>query len=332
MQRQTQTPQVTQRVVKVSLVHVADDTWKQLRRLAYHCAQFGNNLLSEQYAKKKGLQAEWKTYRDYRDTLSSYVRDAMQREVQAMWQRNGRDMLRGAQTVGRFAADRALVIRERGIVLTRHEDGQLAFMLRFEPSPAPAIELPVFMPSLKKDPLRRQLLDAFLTEPERMRKASVIFHRPGRKISLFVAYTKALPADPGQREGIATVHCLGDGECWIWAHGNRLTLTDRIYRMVHMKEHFGRIHARLRFALGRKGRWHVMKKKLAAVSNFESWVQGPLHQLSHEIVAWADQQRVAEIKWQIDDTAPELPWYALQQMVQYKAAERGIVAANRQVW
>src|SRR5574341_1430015 len=100
----------------------ATEQYIALRRLAYQCAAFGNQMLNESYAKIKGWPAGG-TYKDFSATLSAAIRDAVNRECVGIWRRNGKLILRGEQTLARFSANRALVVRDRGIKIERRADG-----------------------------------------------------------------------------------------------------------------------------------------------------------------------------------------------------------------
>jgi hypothetical protein len=258
------------------------------------------------------------------------VRDAINRETMGYWRRNGKKVLRGEETLGRFSANRSLVVRDRGVKLERREVTQegktfqkFFLSLRLEPVPAETTEVAVFMPA--KDKFKRDLLDALAADPDRIRKATICFKRPGRKVYLLLTYAK--PLVQIEREGpTMLVSVLSDGSCWLRCEGRSLSLANRIYRLIHMKEHFARIHARLRAHLGKRGSRYRAKMALLKAGNFTTWALIPLHQLSREILAYAEQQQAKEIHWQIDAGAPDLPWYQLQSMVQYKAQEVGIVA------
>src|ERR1041385_750075 len=88
-------PVVFQRTIRVPLVAVEDETWRELRRLAYLSSNYSNNMLSSSYCEAKGLKAEWTTYTDYADQLSAAVRDALGRECVGLWRRLGKKILRG---------------------------------------------------------------------------------------------------------------------------------------------------------------------------------------------------------------------------------------------
>ncbi len=326
------TPLAVPRIVRVPLRPLPDETWRLLRRHAYQGAVYGNALLSEQYAAAKGLQAEWKTYTDHNQILSAAVRDAIGREVIGIWRREGRKVLRGEQTLGRFSADRALVVRDRGVRLVSWGGGNLAFHLRVAPKPAPLLTLPVEMRAVRgwKGTFLNLLLQKLLAGQYPLTKASVVFERPGRKVSLFVAYAKLLNpnAPPQARE--AEVVVLSDCTTRLQAQGQVLTLTDRIYRLIHMKQHFERIHARLRASLGKAGRRRDLRRSLRRAGNFETWAQGPLHVLSAQIVAWCQSHSVTILRWHLDPGAPSLPWAKLQEFVKYKGEEIGLVSEPEQ--
>lgn len=372
------------RVTTIPLRHVSDEQWRQLRRLAYIAAAFGNRLLSEQYALVKGtrgfvtqngdgafvlaqeqtiravVERIWKqvtkkegkefeaalekalektlskvgSYTTYTDeqALSALVRDAVCREVSAVWVRNGRKILRGEQTLGRFSAHRALVVRDRGIRLVGWGGGNLVVHLRCEPKPAEFVTLRLDMHGLRhwKKQYQMALVHKLWSGEYHVTKAAVLFERPGRKIALQLSYDKPVEAATADHTKQAVIIVLSDGTCRVQSNGQVLTLTDRIYRMVSMKEYYARIHARLRASLGKAGRRQENRRALLKSGSFEGWCKVPLHQFSHAVVDWCQARGVGFIAWQIDEGAPELPWFQLHKQVEYKAGEVGILTQTSQ--
>lgn len=315
------------RTVRVPLEAVPDAQWIILRRLAYACAAWGNRVLSEQYAKAKGLTAEWKTYREDNDVLSAAIRDAVSREVIGMWRRLGRRILRGEQTLGRFSADRALVIRDRGVRLVRDETGAYVLRLRLHPQAVDeATELKVWMPALRKDRYLRELLAAAHAGDFPITKATLQFERPGRKVYVRLAYQKTLGAAP-VRVGAAEVTTEPDEGLMIRANGHRLSLADRVTRLREMKAHYAAIHARLRRDLGKRGRRQIHRRALLTAGSFEAWSSGPVHELSRAVIAWCVAEQVAVIVWRVVADG-ELPWDRLHEQVTYKAVDAGLTVVS----
>ena len=316
------------RVLRVPLYALPDIEWRSLRRLAYKTAQYGNVLLSEQYTKAKGFEGKFSTYTDFNTELSSAVRDAVGREVIGIWRREGRKVLRGEQTLGRFGVSRALVVRDVGIKLVRWGGGNLAVHLRLEPKPTDPMTFPVDMHAVRhwKHAYLRESLARLVNKEQKITKASVVFPKLGRKVFLFLTYEKKLDQATASHARAATFSVIADGTCKLQSEGNTLTLSDRIYRLMFMKEHFGKIHERIRSSLGKAGRWRDNRIALLKAGSFEVWAQGPIHQLSRQIIKWCQTNAVGTLAWQIEDNAPSLPWHELQKQVGYKGNEVGIVS------
>lgn len=318
--------QLTNRTVKVPIQwgKLTDEQYKEIRTLALKCAAYGNALLSESYAKAKGLTAQWAAYTDWNQELSSAIRDAVGREVVGMWRRLGRDILSGRQTLGRFSAGRALCIRDRGVSLSKNGQG-LEVHLRLFPSPAPQTVLLVYLPP--KDVYLKKTLAMLEQEPERLTKATVVFdRRNARKIFVFLSYQKDIVELRSGGE-TATVVVLSDGTMRAHCAGRALTLTGWVYQAVSMKENVARIHARLRSHLGRtqtKSARKALRKKLAHTQSFEMWCQNAVHQVSRQITNFAIDNGAASVTWQIDQGAPDLPWFDLKEKTKYKLRELGI--------
>src|SRR5690606_22996630 len=115
-------------------------------------------------------------YKDWNKELGSYTRDAVSREVQGMWKRNGKNILRGDQTLGRFTADRCLCCRERGVKLTRGKDGAFSIKLAFEPKKTgQEFVFNVYMPAVQRDDYLKKLIDKLASEVYPITKATVVF-------------------------------------------------------------------------------------------------------------------------------------------------------------
>jgi hypothetical protein len=337
------------RVVRVALAPLPDETWIELRRLAYQCAAFGNALLSEQYiaAKQKGVK--FSTYTDFSDKLSAAIRDAVGREVQGIWRRLGKVILRGEQTLARFTADRAVVIRDRGVRLERRPSGskaesvEIIARLRLHPQDeGEATELPLWMGAMR-DAWYKSLIDRLTDGELRIAKGTLVFERPGHKIFLLIAYeqqgskterTEVWSAVLGRaRIGI------DDEQMWLRDEaGHRKSLTDYLHRLISHKTDFADLHRRLRMGLGRRrhsrntghlGPSHraELRQALVKAGSYETWARGVLHEMSHEIVEWCVAQDVSALDWELP-TDGMLPWAGLREMAAYKAREHGIEVAQ----
>jgi hypothetical protein len=106
-------------------------------------------------------------------------------------------------------------------------------------------------------------------------------------------------------------------------------MNDRITRMVTMKKNFAGIHKRLKHDLAKARRFHEYRRALTKAGNFDTWVQGPLHELTRRMVDWAQIQGAGNVEWRvaIPDDVPlndRAPWSRIQAEVAYKAEEAGM--------
>ncbi len=326
-------PTFVDRTVRIPLEALPDPTWITLRRIAYQCAAFGNHLLSASYLRAKG-GPKLPAYRDANGVLASAVRDAVNRECVGLWRRLGRRILRGEQTLARFSADRALVVRERGVHLATDADGAYIVQLRVQPKRVGDVAcLPVWQPGLRKNPYLSNIVEALWTGRWTVTKATVQFERPGRKVYVRLHYRKPTAAtrEEGPTATLAwTVGVEGaerPGELWLRCEGRALSLNDTVTRLSRMKTHFAGIHARLRRDLGKRGRRRVHRLALLKAGSFEQWAGGPLHQVAHEIVRWALEQRAGALTMHLPNDGA-LPWHRLALLVVAKAEEQGLIASQ----
>lgn len=310
--------QYVQRTVKVPLVSLDKETWLRLRQLAFECSRYGNHLLTEQYAKAKGLEG-LTPYTDYRDKLSSRIRDAVGRECVGIWRRLGKKILRGEQTLARFSADRALVVRDRGISIQRQGD-QITIALSLEPNRAPATLFPVYMSALKRDKYLRDLLDKLTAGEHRLSKAAIQFERPGMKVFIRLSYEKEIQLDErGKREALLEANVYG--QLWLRSEGQRRSLTHHVETLKKKRLEFGKITRRI----GRHLKGRTRRQALLRRTDFATWSVGKVHNLTAEIVkqcaAWNCGKLLATLP--VPENT-EIAWHEIISQLKYKCEERAI--------
>jgi hypothetical protein len=357
----------TLRTIKVPLQKLTDEEWRDLRRLAYVCAAYCNHRLNGDYLEKKGLtQTETvrrkNKYKDYNESLSSSVRDSLNREVQGMWTRNEAKILKGEQTLGRFSADRAICVRgDKGAVYLSPVPGDKEAgtydTFEFElpllpPVDNPRFKFKVWAPALLKDKYLRIALQkivdgekALASAPGEgdikqkwvldrdlylMKKVSVIFERPGRKVFIFLSYAKKRDLDGAATGWKAELAC--DEAYWLSCNGHRLSLGHYFHHLINMKQSFEGLYKRLSIDLAKAGKRSAFRRQLLKSGSYEEYALGRLHQLSRHIVNWcvaeganAFSMSVSEIAGKAPDgTIVRLPWTRLFEMLRYKFDEAGV--------
>ncbi len=312
---------IVHRTCRVPLKIPTSEEWMELRRISFLCANFGNHLLTESYATVKGLRG-LHPYTDYRTMLSSAVRDAISRECIGIWRRLGKRILMGEQTLARFAANRAILVRGQGVILDRLPGNGLVLRVRLLPArDRSATTFPVWMPALDRDVWLSQEVAKLEAGSHRLTRLALVFERPGRKVVAFVSYSKSID-EPAVSGGEAVLEC-SQSDCRLRSGDRTLALNDAVHRLTTMKEHFAGIHARLRKHLGMSGRRRTLRNSLLKAGSFEDWAQGPLHQLSRQIVDWSRKHEATVLRLCIERSA-QLPCAHLETLIEYKAEEVGI--------
>jgi hypothetical protein len=316
------TVRAAERTCRVLLRHPGAEQWKELREIAYGCANYGNHVLTELYARTKGVKG-LRPYSEYRDRLSSAIRDAVDRECQGVWRRLGRKIMRGEQALATFSADRALIVRGRGVRLCRVDNGDMVVRVRLQPKDlAPATLLRIWMPALRRDPWLAGVVEKIESGVYPLTRLTFEFKRPGRKVLALLTYKRSI-AESEPKYNEATLEWV-DGECRLRSDGSMLSLNDAIHRLSAMKLHFMDVHRRLRRDLGKPGRYRTLRRALLKAGTFERWAEGPLHQLSRKIVDWCSSHQVGVLRWDIHRSSVDLPWARLESLVQYKGEDLGI--------
>jgi len=329
----------------VPLVYVTGEERRQLLRYAYIAARFGNQLLTSQYAQftarqqiaalaeqhqvpEKELLKAWTVYRDFADELSGYVRDAVQREVQGIWKRLFKDIMAGRQTLACFRMHRALSIRGRGVTLFKDQDSAYHFTFRFGPRSGAPTQLSVYMDTLCRNPFLEALLDKLIDGTTyEITHATIRIPRTGNKLKVLLGYRK--PAVAQLVHETRALVALEAGVLVVRCGSTMMTLGDRVYRLREMKLHLDGIQRRLRATLNRRSRRGEYRRQLAHAQSFEEWARTPLHQLSSEIVTWAQRAGAGQLVYMMPSTA-DLPWATLHQQLEYKSAEHGMRYERRE--
>ena len=130
-----------------------------------------------------------------------------------------------------------------------------------------------------------------------------------------------MPETPGAQQA-TLVYRDDNGELWLRANGRSLSLTQQITRLTRMKTDFKAIHSRLWRGLGKQRRWHDMRRALVKAGTFEEWSEGPLHQMTAEIVRWCAVQNCGRLFFAVPQG--DLPWHRVAQLLTYKCQEAGI--------
>lgn len=336
-----------------------DLTWALLRYCGAECAAFGNLLLSEHYAQRRGLKVDG-TYTDCNDRISSLVRDAVSNEAKGIWKRIGGKIMSGQQTLARFSAGRALTLRARGVQLQRDGDDwalrlslipdgmkavldvkkytakdkdgkevekeskklKLCKLKKKEPRSKP-VSIAIDHRQARRDWYLRQTLERIDSEMYKLTGVKVQIQGQGKKTKAFVHLGFSKPLTPARTGKVATLEYHDTDGLLVSCEGQRIYFNDRCHYIANMKEHFAGIVYRHARSLGKAHRWHTRRRAMIKHKSFEEWAEGPLHQLSAAIVQWCVDRNVGELRW-IASVKGGFPWAKLKGYVTYKCGENGI--------
>lgn len=352
------------RVLRVQLAELSQDARMELRELAREAARFGNAMLADKYMLAMGYRSPeaGSAFVRCKGRLSGDVRVSIQREAEAIWRRHRIKILAGEQRLALFEAERALVCRgshrtvrhrrgcqERGLRAQRtcecpqhsvthawiRYDGERYWLsCSLSAGTQGRREYPLaWHPALESSGRSyvTPVLDGLASRQLRLLKVSFQFERAGKKVFALLAYEKTIRVPtPGQRQG--TLGPLEeDGSLWLRLVGEdgrplNYNYTAVVHRLAHMKQHFAGIHRRLKRRIRRSGPGWRRDYRLALVKagSFSEWAEGVLHQVSREIVERCRRAGVGYLA--IGPlTDQDLPMAQLQMLLDYKAAEAGII-------
>lgn len=312
------------RILRIPLAPLHKDLRNDLRELGYNCAAYGNCLLSESYAKAKGLQAEWKTYTDWNTKLASGVRDAINQECVGMWRRIGKKILSGQQTLARFSNGRAIVVRGSRVEVM-NEGEQYSVLAKLWPASVKSATLfNVDMKAIRKDWYLASTLQKLGTE-YKVTKATILLDKD--KTYVLVAYQKPLPV--ATEKSATAVMGLEGTLLRIRCEGRTLSFGGNVSHILTIKENFAQIKERLGRDLRGRNK-HEKYRIFAKYGTFEQWVRGPLHQLSKAVVNWAVTQNVGSLTWETSELEDSIkfPWSEFRSLIEYKCQDVGIAFAQ----
>lgn len=289
------------RSLRVQLVGLDDKQWLELRSLARESARFCNLVLADHFVRAMGYpDHEVSAFRRSSDKLSGDVRVALAREAFTTWRRNGRLIKSGDERLGLFRLDRALVcrgehmskgVRQRHAVITWNGT-EFSLSLRLVPEKVGGRHEFKLWFKPQNESYVTPILHRFASGDLRLLKVSFKFERPGRKIFAFLSYRLDVhvPAFGSRRATIGPLE--ENGEVWlrIESESGRLRnfcYSHKIARLIHVKEHFAGIQARIRRTRRKTGPKHKRdyRNQLIKSGSFSEWANSYfLHEWSREIV------------------------------------------------
>jgi hypothetical protein len=227
--------------------------------------------------------------------------------------------------LARFQADRALVVRDRGVLLTHAESGDVFLCVRLHPKHKGSLTVfRVWMPALRRDEWLSDVLRKIEADTYPLTKLALQCRRPGRKIIALLSYRLPVTeSSSGCMKAMLEYVC---GELRLPSREHTISLNDSIHRLAEMKSHFAHIHSSLRTHLGKPGSTRALRKGLVKAGTFERWAEGPLHQLSSEIIESCRRYKSGTLLWNIKEPKPDLPRARLASLLQYKAQDRHSVS------
>jgi len=255
-----------------------------------------------------------------------------------VWRRHARLILAGAQRLAMFDANRALACRGeyrskgkrvRCALLIRDGDGYRLNCRLVKAVNGPRHDFRLWWKP-QADDYVMPVLDAIACGKTRMLKVSFVFERPGRKVFALLCYERIVEVRSFGEKHATLGPLEADGTLWLRMDPEHRApilhnYTDRVMRLIKMKENFSGIHRRIRSKKRRSGKGHrqVYRRALLRAGAFSQWALGPLHEWSHDVIERCKRNGVGHLA--IGGLTHEgLPMFALEGQIKYKAEEAGI--------
>lgn len=319
----------------------SDEQYDRLRELAWQAMRYKNLFLRARWAEamqfraaeasadKAGISKQVRAQEKM--ALSGCAYSAAEREVQALWQRDGARILAGAP-LPQFRQAESLSIRghkdraQSGVRIAIEGDGFVAELLAQAQACDGGCWLRVpIAKGTETDTYQAPLLRAMAAGEVPIDKGTVVFRFARHRCYLKLSYEQHRVLPPlGAR--IATLGPLT-------RPGERLLLrtetqtidhTGRLTTLLARKTQWDLIRRRVFAQIGRR-RGSARKKRVAlARLGFDRWMTTFLHSWSREIVEWCHSQGVGELVV-VGLTGGDWPAHRLITLLEYKAHELGIV-------
>jgi len=351
--------------IRVVTVRLCVDNVPQLRDIAATSAHYANEKLTEQYLQSKinwdrnraiiGVyEKDTNTkkkqfinieplipYRDYSNSLSAYVRDAITSEVKSVWDRFAKQVLSGHRSLPIFNSGRALCVRDRGVEVSRTDDDWFTVSVQLLPKGHDWFTFQIYKFTEKKKLYVTELLSGMADGNTKVAKATIVLDRRRKCVLIRLAYNKHIAE---AQENDANPHCakIGpvgesgelylrvDGPAYSFEERRRLaSMTALVQMMAGKKVNIAGIWQRVRLSKKRKA--------MAKLARFEDWALGPCHQLTSAIVKFCATREVKILEWWITENdsvktnGPDgmvqqvtLPWSRIKGQLKYKGREVGI--------
>lgn len=333
------------RVLTVKL-DPSPEQWRRLRDLAWQSMQYRNAFVRARWAESIGLRphdrsddkagATKKVRAEEKADLSGSAYSAAEREVQAVWTRDGKRIMAGAPLPQWRQAD-SLAIRghknrnESGV---RIEDIQGGFFADLQVQGKDSeggswLRIPIAKGTETDDwqaPKLREMARGLVP----VLKGVVCFKVRRGKTLLRLAYQETAELPPmGKR--VATLGPVNpkSGRLLLGTETQTIDYTSRLVAMRERKESMDLARRRISAQIGRR-RGHARAKR-RALARFLSgdWQSTHLHQWTRDIINWCETQGVGQITV-LDLAGGDWPAHQFVQMLKYKAADANMIVVEQE--
>lgn len=319
------------------------EQWRLLRALAWQAMAYRNAFVRARWAEAMGLRTpeaaddkagvSKRARREEKADLSGSAYSAAEREVQAVWTRDGKRMLAGAPLPQWRQAD-SLAIRghknraESGVRICELQ-GQFFADLQVQAAAVNGqswVRVPI---ADGMDDWLEPRLRLMASDQCPVLKGVVIFNVRRGKTLLRLCYeeTAELPPMGVRKATLGPVH-VKSGRLLLGTETQTRDYTHWLVAMRERKEKMDLARRRISAQIGRQ-RGHTRKKR-RAVARFlvTDWQRTHLHQWTRDIITWCQSQGIGQITV-LDLAGGDWPAHQFTELLRYKAADANINIAEQ---
>lgn len=333
-----------QRILSVKL-EPDSETWKRLRELAWQQMRYKNLFLRARWAEAVGLRVDPEKgdphdlTKHIRGTekgeLSGAAYSAAEREVAAVWTRDGRKIIAGAP-LSEYRQNDSLAVRghakrkaESGIRIEL-ENGNLVADLQIQSNDCEDgcwIRVPLAKGTGEDEYQRPKLLQMISWEVP-ITKGTIVFQPKRGRTYLRMAYEEHIPL-PAMGERVATIGPVSkDGmRLFLRSETQSIDYSHKLTLMAQHKAHWDGIRRRVKRQIGRRRGAARKKRKVLSRISTGDWFQTFLHQWSDEVVQWCLSQGIATLNLFALGNG-DWPAHQFAAYLKYKAEDAGIEATE----
>lgn len=307
------------------------DQWKRLRELSFQATHYRNCQMRAKWAEAIGLRID--PDKGDKHDLSKFIRkmekgelsgavySAAEREVQGVWQRDGKKIMAGLPW-SQWSQNNSLSVRDDGIRLFK-ENGKYILSLAVQNKDCDGgcwMAIPLSN-GTEVDKFLSPILDGMTEEKIKALKCVLIFKPNKGKTLARIAYELPMMVPP-MGERVATISNI-NGRFLLRCELATIDYTSKLTIFIKRKQNWDLIRRRVSCQIGKRKGHARAKRKVFDRIHFDDWAKTHLHQWTAHIIKWCISHGVGQITL-LDLAGGDWPAHLFEQFITYKAQDSGL--------